>query len=254
MKGWLVMALIKKHILTILCVVSIILLALPIANLELSIDADFLGTIDSQVTLTGFNALKNSIFAYCLIVGPVLLVAMNYIKPLEKYKGLLAILIPVICMVSLIIVVISAKSYSATASAGDYSSAEVKIKIAIGAILLFVSYVGTIVAGAVIYHDFTLDKAGIEKLKDSAANIVSVAQEKITDIKVSSETENITASAETNSNAIDHSPKSQARKSSSLKHAEEVLDLIERLSRMKDNDILTEEEFTQKKKQLLDEI
>lgn len=247
------MEIIKKHIITILCVLSILLLALPIASVEVSIESEWIGSIDSEATVSGFNALGNSLFAYILLIGPALLVAMNYIKQLEKYKGILAIAIPIVCLISLIIVIISAKSFSTSASAGDYASTEAKIKIGIGAMLLFLTYIGTVVAGAVTYHNLTLDKAGLEKLKDSATNIMNVAQDKISNIKIDNKADNLPVDNNV-SNATESAPKTQVRKSTNIKHIEEVLELLERLAKMKDSGILSEEEFVEKKKQFLEEI
>lgn len=234
------MEIVKKHMITILCIVSIILLALPLAKVEVSVE--IMGeSAESSSTVTGFQALSTSIFAYVLIIGPALLVAMNYVKQLEKYKGLLAIIVPVVCVISLIIVVVSAKNFSASASSG-VASAEAKVKIGIGAILAGISYIGTMVAGAVTFHDFTLDKAGLEKLKNSATGLMNSSQDK---------------SAAGVESAPDGTPapvKAVAKKSVNVGRIDEILALIEKLAGMKDAGILTEEEFTDKKKQLLGEI
>lgn len=250
------MELIKKHLLTILSAICIIALALPLASVEVKVEM-FGASTASSTTVTGFSALQSSVFAYFLILGPVVLVAMNYIKQLEKYKGLLAIAVPAVCLVCLIIVVIQAKSFSASAS-NQAASAEVALNIGFGAILAGLAYIGTIVAGAVTYHNFTLDKKGLEKLKASAADAISMAQEKVSGAvqEVSQNVQNKQNSGEAAA-ANGNEPvtsKPAPRKATSLNRVDEILSLIEKLAQMKAAGILTEEEFAEKKKQLLEEI
>lgn len=164
------MEFVKKHLLTIICVLSIILLALPLVSVESEVEM-FGASSSASATVTGFSALGKSVFAYILILGPALLVAMNYVKQLERYKGLLAIGIPVICLIALVIVVISANSFSASAS-NDYASAEVSVKLGIGTFLVAISHIGTAVVGAMEYHGFTFNKAGVDNLKKSISDSV----------------------------------------------------------------------------------
>ncbi len=164
------MEFIKKHLLTIVCVLSIIFLALPLVSVESEVE--IMGASSSaSATVTGFDALGKSIFAYILILGPVLLVAMNYVKQLDRYKGLLAIAVPVICLIALVIVLLSASSFSASASS-DYASAEVTVKLGIGTFLVAISHIGTAIVGAMEHHGFTFDKAGVDNLKKSISDSV----------------------------------------------------------------------------------
>ena len=164
------MELIKKHQLTIVCILSIIFLALPLVSVDY--DVEFMGQSgSSSATVTGFDALGKSIFAYILILGPALLVAMNYVKQLERFKGLLAIVVPVVCLIALVIVVLSANSFSASASS-DYASAEVSVKLGIGTFLVAISHIGTAIVGAMEYHGFTFDNAGVDNLKKSISDSV----------------------------------------------------------------------------------
>jgi hypothetical protein len=185
---------------------------------------------------------------------------MNYVKQLEKYKGVLAIIVPIVCIISLIIVLLTAKSFSPSASANEYASAEVDLKVGIGAILLLISYIATVVAGAVTYHSFTLDKAGIDKLKAEATGLIDATQNKISgviqDISNHSETPNRTSEHQNRtalSNPIAISVPLH-KKPNNLNRIDEILSLIERLAQMKDAGVLTEEEFLNKKQKLLEEI
>lgn len=248
------MELIRKHLLTILCAVCILLLLLPIANVTTVMKTEIFGqTSESKATvaISGFSALGTNIFAYLLLLGPVLLVAMNYIKQLDKYKSLLSVIVPVVCLIALIIVLLQCGSVSAKAS-NSAAKAEVTVSWAIGAYLLILAYIGTAIAGGVVYHGLRLDKEGLQQLKNGAADLVSSAQEKLSDIKIGGNSNGVSISNDgANAPAGSHEP---VKKSANQRRADEVLALLERLAEMKDRGILSEEEFNKKKAQLLEEI
>lgn len=265
-----------KHGLVILAVISILVLALPFYTItgEASVDMGDLGldidvpSAESKTTVDGFKALNTSIFAYVLIIGPALLIAMNYISQLGKYKGILAIAVPAACIVSMIIIFLTAKSSYIKAS-GGMMEMEVKLGLGIGAVLAFISYIASIICGAMTYHNFTLDKSGLEKIKNAGLNFVENAQAAIKNgaqsiapngenaekASAAAPASNATPASETapaqNVHSIPFTQKAQKRNGSNV---EEILSLIERLSKMKEDGILTEEEFSDKKKKLLEEI
>ena len=115
-----------------------------------------------------------------------------------------------------------------------------------------------IIAGAVLYHNFTLDKSGLEKLKNDSVNFVNSGIDKIkeggTNI-VNSASEKM-ASMQENADNETHNPQNQkpAKKPLNFNKTQETLALIEKLSEMKKSGILTDEEFSAKKQQLLEEI
>lgn len=258
---------IKTHVLTILCVISIVAMFLPFAII--SVDMEVMGVSSgASSSVTGFTAAKEGIWGFALIIGPVLLIAMNYVNQLGKYKGLLAIAVPVICIAVGIIVMIQAKSIGAKAmgySSGGMVNVDIKTSLGIGCIIAMLSYIGTAVAGAVTYHNFTLDKAGLERMKQEGTQFLQSARTSITETaqNVSVAVQSAASKAETTTDAPEPETKSTAdtskarpvtKKQTNLNRTEEVLTMIEKLSQMKDAGILTEEEFSEKKKQLLSEI
>ena len=256
------MEFVKKHIITILCILSILLLALPLAsvttNTQVSIDSEFMDVdippVETKASFSGFQALGKSVFAYLLIIGPVLLIAMNYIEQLRKYKGLLAIAVPAVCIAALIIVLLSVKSFSVSAST-DVSSLEVKVTWGIGAFLLLASHGATALAGAVTYHDFKMNKEGLAKLKDSAGELLDSAQQKVSGLmQERTHSPEAAASVKNEAAAPASAPQPVKKAPVAVKRVDEVLALIEKLAGMKQAGILTEEEFSAKKKQLLEEI
>ena len=254
------MEFIKKHLITILSVVSIVLLFLPLITTSVEMETSFLDDTQSTKKMTGFSMLAESIVTYLLLVGPALLVAMNYINKLGKHKGTIAIAVPVVCIIALIIVCIQAGRGNVSAES-DYVSMETKVRPALGMFLLFADYVATIIAGAITYHNFSLDKVDLDKIKVGAGELISVAQEKVVDAiqmvssNIGENHSNENSSDDTNSpDSSARTIKPASRRPVNINHTEEILTLIEKLAKMRDSGILTDEEFTNKKQQLLEEI
>ena len=249
--------LLKQHILTILCATAIIILLLPFFSVTAEMNSAFVSG-ESSTTVTGLDAIKEVLLGWGLIVGPVLLVAMNYIKQLEKYKGLLAIIVPIVCIIIEIITYFQAKGISASASGGNgLVSVEVKTTLGIGFFALICVYIAMIVAGAVLFHNFTLDKAGLERLKAEGADFFNNGIDKIKSKGESTNSNTFEDEKDTNTSSsarADNAVPKTARKSINHDKMQETLNLIEKLASMKENGILTEEEFSTKKKQLLEEI
>ena len=248
------MEILKKHSITILCVLSIIFLALPVSQVISSYELFGQPAGEAKVSITGFGALKSSVWAYLLLFGPAVLIAMNYIKQLTPYKGLLAIAVPILCLCFLILLVVQSKAFSVSAS-NSVGSAEIELKLGVGAVLLGLSHLGTIVAGAVTYHNFTLDKAGLEKLKSSAGEMINAAKEKVSAVAHDASHTSETAQVGGEETIKTSAPvMSTQQKKVNTQRVDEILALIEKLASMKDAGILTDEEFADKKKQLLEEI
>ena len=244
-------AIIKKNGITVLCALSILALFLPFAKLSTTVEI-FGGASTQSDTVNGFAAVTDGTLGWGLIIGPALLIAMNYIRQLGKYKGLLAVAVPVICLILAIVNVMNAKNLAMDASGGDTFSAKVSIAVGIGAILYVLCSVGTVILGLILYHDFTLDKAGLERLKGNSAELLTGVQEKVAQTMESAKTSigEMTENMERKSEI----PGGKPSKGLNPKKTEEILALIEKLASMKEAGILTEEEFSEKKKQLLEEL
>ena len=145
----------------------------------------------NSASINGFGTLGGSLLGFVLFVGPVLLIVMNYIPQLDKYKKMLSVAIPAACVVAWILAFFQCKagvaygaesSLKAAAGAAAAFGADVKIKVSsslgLGAILMLLSYFATAVAGLMTYHNFTLDKAGLEKLKNESKNLVKNVADK----------------------------------------------------------------------------
>lgn len=172
----------KKHLLTICCAVSIIALFLPFASCDIKMDILGESGAGSQ-NMSGFDVMQEYSLAYVLLAGPILLIAMNYIKQLDQHKALLSIAVPAICLIACIVTLISVKSvYVKSMGVSEGFGTSIKVKIGFGAILALLSYVGTAVAGAVTYHNYTLDKNGLNRLRQESSQLLQSAQQKISEV------------------------------------------------------------------------
>lgn len=251
--------LLKQHTLTILCIAALVALFLPFFSV--TEEMEILGqSSSSSATTSGFNAIKEAFLGWGLILGPVLLVATNYVKQLEKYKGLLAIIVPIICIVIELITYFLAKSARLEVIGGNgMVSAETEVSFGIGFFLLIIVYLGMVVVGAVLYHNFTLDKAGLERLKTEGSELFSDGFSRVKQggekmIETASKTISTIHSDATSDSSQKTDTLKPTRKSVDRNKSEEILRLIEKLASMKESGILTEEEFSAKKEELLKEI
>ena len=123
-----------------------------------------------------------------------------------------------------------------------------------------------IVFGIKTQHDFSIGKFNMENIKNAGAELVKNAQEGF-----AKATQNISSgnnsSADNRSSVDNNSPTgnnsfagsrlsmgNNSSSTASKKHIDEVLSLIERLAKMRDDGVLSEEEFSEKKKKFLEEI
>lgn len=230
----------KQHQTAILCVVAILALAFPL----ISVTTDY-----SDVSITGFAAIENSLFALLLIILPFGLGASKYLAPLKKYQVMLKKLIPIFCMLLLILVFFTCKS-AATAGADAFGGlVDIEVKIGTGAILAFLSYIVLGILGFKSVPDVVESAENRKSLNLDTAAIVETMQE-----KAAQAAEKIKAAANDAASNITASTTAPAKKSVSINRTNELLALIEKLSAMKDAGVLTEEEFSEKKKALLEEI
>lgn len=237
---------ILKNIITICCLASLLLLLLPFVKLEMEVSSAFVD-ISSGTAASGFDAAfgENSVaVSWIMIVCPVVLILMNYIKQLDKYKSILAIVLPLISIIGAIITM-SMLGSNATKASGIGGSVEVKVLPQIGFFLLVASYIGTLIAGAMTFYGLKLSKEGIVEFgnKIKQEGFSGIAQQE------SSQTAESASTYSSKPNNV-----KSAGKKTNVNQASEVLSLIKELSELKNQGILSEEEFDEKKKELLSQI
>lgn len=238
----------KKNLMTILCALALVAMFLPFASV--TTESKFTGS--ETVSVGGFASCSDSFWGILLIVGAVLLVVMNYIKPLENYKGILSMVIPVVCLIALIMfyLAICEVAEAGNKAAGEMNKlagsvgvdAGMKITTSIGAgvIIAALAYVGMIVFGIITQKDIIASKGSLANLKAAGAGLIKNA------------TDGVSKAASGISNSF--SGDGSAKPSKTKAQIDETLELIERLAKMKDAGLLTDEEFQNKKTKLLEEI
>lgn len=268
---------ILKNLITICCIAAVLLLLLPFCSVTGSVSSAFIGEASDSETLTGFDMILGdaaSFFGWFLIICPAVLVAMNYIEALKKYKSILAIVLPIVSIIAQIIVISSAKKTVSAAMGGSDTvsgfgtSISVKLSPGIGFYFLIVAYIATFIAGAMTYHGLTLDKNGIaefgNKIKDTGKSGFESAKE-IGEKLAQKGGEAVNAAKERTAAAPEAAPTEQPASAPAAAPAPapapaqnistaDTLALLENLAKMKENGILTEEEFTAKKQELLKNI
>ena len=132
----------QKCPISITCILSLVVLFLPFVE----------ATMGSKTqTMIGFIAAGKSVIGLLLVVGPVLLLASNFLNQLEKYNHILSLAVPVICIIVLLIVRIQAKQFCApefTTKLGVLlaeAQTGLKVHLKIGGILALLTYIATLV-------------------------------------------------------------------------------------------------------------
>ena len=158
-------AFIRNNIMTIIAAVSIVLLFLPFVSFyakDSGVTSEFLSASGME-TIFGIKKIKigtnTSIFAIFLLVVPIIMIVMNYIKQLNPYKKIIAVVMPVVGIIMEIITLLDIKSLiDSYVEQAQMDSSMIHMSIGIGFILIIVLYVLMAVCGLMIYHNFKLPK------------------------------------------------------------------------------------------------
>lgn len=250
---------ILKNLITICCAASVLLLFLPFADVSLAIESSFIDTSGSAA-ISGFDTIKgdsSTAIAWLMIICPAILVAMNYIRQLDKYKSILAIILPVVSLAAEIATIFVLSSKVNANGMNEIASASVKLTPKIGFFLLIAAYVGTFIAGAMTFYGLKLNKEGIaefgSKLKEQGLSGLEAVRDLGQNTADSAQSVQQPDNKSAAQNTAGNSPQKQTRKTN-LSQASELLGLINQMAAMKDSGIITDEEFSSKKKELLAQI
>ena len=154
---------IRKNIMAICAIISLILTALPFLKVTIEDAYDYY-----EESVNGFTALfeTDTWFSTVLFIGPILIIIMNYVNKLKPYRRLIAVLVPSISIIfeivltSLLkpgIVELIEEEYNFSIYDGILTTATTQI----GFWLILLSYILTGVVGFLTYYG--LDK--IQKKK-----------------------------------------------------------------------------------------
>lgn len=150
---------IRKNAMAICALISLVLTFLPFFGFSA-------GKEESSVT--GFTALfgeNGSIMSAMLFIGPILIIIMNYIKQLKPYRRIIAIAVPLLCIIFEIFSAVALRSvFMEGAGAMNSITKTVGVKIEyssslkIGFWLILISYILTAVVGFITYYGLKINK------------------------------------------------------------------------------------------------
>ena len=134
------MEIVKKYLLKILCVVALIALFFPMATV--SVENDY---YDAEVqVVSGLTAAFQGYIAMLLIVGPIAIIAVDYIENLKQYKHIMVLAIPAVCIIVTFIAYLQASKIAAIA---DNAYVDVTSNFGFGGILCLIAHVGIAIVG-----------------------------------------------------------------------------------------------------------
>lgn len=153
---------IRKNIMSVCAVISIIMTFLPFASFSAKA-GDVTG---NKISVSGFETLfgvkeikvgsNSSVFGLILFLVPIIIIVMNYIKPLKPFKKYIAVGAPALGIIGEFITFFDLRGTFKTFIQDE--GAELSSSLGIGFFLILVSFILTAVVGLVIYHGVELPK------------------------------------------------------------------------------------------------
>ncbi len=155
---------VRKNALALCAVLSIIFAFLPF--IKFTITGGY--SEDEIVSLSGIDAIfgaSGSIISSLMFLGPILLIALNYIAQLKPYRRIISIAVPAVSIIFEIISFAHVKSAFMALQAGadaanelleEFGAGSETIKISssmqIGFVLILISYILTAIVGYLTYY------------------------------------------------------------------------------------------------------
>ena len=151
---------IRKNIMAFCAVISIIMAFLPFA----SFCAEAEDVTGNKISVSGFETLfgvkeihagsNSSFFGLILFLVPIVIIVMNYIKPLKPYKKYIAVGAPALGIIGEFITFFDLRGTFKTFIQDE--GAELSSSLGIGFFLILASFILTAVVGLMIYHGMEL--------------------------------------------------------------------------------------------------
>lgn len=133
------MEIVKKYLLKILCVVALVALFFPMAIVTVEG-----GYNSEEVVVSGFMAAFQGYIAMLLIVGPIVIIAADYIEAIEDYKPIMTVAIPVVCIIVTFVAYLQAAGLAAVA---DNPYVDCTSSLGFGGVLCLIAHIGIAVVG-----------------------------------------------------------------------------------------------------------
>lgn len=152
---------VRKNSMALCAALSLIFCLFPF--LKIGAEAEGNTTVDSFNIFQLLSGDNGSIFTILMLLLPVLLIVMNYIKALHPYRRAIAITVPVAnFLFEIILFFILKAGAKAGGAAGSSMASEYGVSIKticsphIGFFLLLLSYILTAVVGCITYYGLKL--------------------------------------------------------------------------------------------------
>jgi len=277
-----------KNLSGILCGAMVLCFLLPFVSVGVEVNAMGASGSDTEVA-NGIQVLTDGGFTgILLLICPILILVANYLPQLGQYKKILSLVFSAVSVVDLFIV---PGQIVAATSGGEGSTIDVKVTYMIGFWLMLIFAVALIGLSTVQFFNLkgnkifdavnssndtevgegvSMPQLKFDKINDIAKNVSNTVSQQVSNI--SSKVENTVSNANipqiekntqtiANENCAPQAPKT----SSAVNHKktvntvpkenpEEIMNLIKKLYDMKEDGVLTDEEFTEKKKEMLQKM
>ncbi len=267
-----------KNLNAILSALAIVGLVLPFGSVSSSADVMGVSAEVEPISLNGIDVVKGvGLWGILFILGVIAVLAFNYVKQIGIYKKIASLIGSAVMIIS---VFLMAKGMGAAASAGgemadsamgDMGNADIEIAYAFGFwIILLCSLALTFLAvvnffnlkGNAVFDAINNGETVEGEITSFNMNFGSVT-DKISDL--TKNVQNTVAKSQqgsretsTPSSTIQTTPPTPQpivqQTIATEDNSDYIMDKIEKLFEMKEKGILTEEEFIQKKSELLEKI
>ena len=148
---------IRKNAMAICALISLVLTFLPFFGFSAGAEG-----YEEKVTVTGITALfgeNRAIISLTLFIGPILIIIMNYINALKPYRRIIALLVPLLCIifeiftaVALRSVVMNTMGIADSAAETFGGSIDYDTSLLIGFWFILLSYILTAIIGFITYY------------------------------------------------------------------------------------------------------
>lgn len=148
---------IRKNAMAICALISLVLTFLPFFGFFAGAEG-----YEEKVTVTGITALfgeNRTIISLTLFIGPILIIIMNYINALKPYRRIIALLVPLLCIIFEIFTAVALRSICmnymgiADSTAGAFGgSVDYDTSLLIGFWFILLSYILTAIIGFITYY------------------------------------------------------------------------------------------------------
>lgn len=264
---------ILKNLTGILCVIAIIAMFLPFISIETSASGGFGASVKSDpYSYNGFSLItEGSLFGILTALCIVIIIASTYVPQLKQYRKFVLAGSAVLGIICLIIV---PNNIASTASAANNAvsgiakvDVDTNINLLIGFWIILLCYIAILAVAVIQFFGLkgnkVFDMVNAENSTESSANApqLNFNADRLKEMaqNAAGNISNAASSVKDKvSNAVSSGSGSEGGEASARpvkkENPEVIMKQIKELHEMKEMGILTEEEFTAKKKEYLDKM